>query len=50
MYGEEVAMEGSGLALMEWIGYGIAVIGVLVVAHYVWQGIKSLFKKIANKD
>ena len=50
MHGEEVAMEGSALALMEWIGYGIAAIGVLVVAHYVWQGIKSLFKKIANKD
>ena len=49
-HGEEVAMEGSGLALMEWIGYGIAVVGVLVAAHYVWQGIKSLFRRIANKE
>jgi hypothetical protein len=50
VHGEEVAKEGSGLALMEWIGYGIAVIGVLVAAHFVWQGVKALFGKITSKD
>ena len=42
-------MESSGLALMEWIGYGIAVIGVLVAARYAWQSVKWVFRKAANK-
>jgi len=37
-------MEGSVLALMEWIGYGIALLGVLVLAHYVWQGVRWVFR------
>ena len=43
-------MESSGLALMEWIGYGIAVIGALVAVHYVWQCIKWGFRKVSNRD